>query len=52
VPDAAPAPQQRPEYAKTIKEVGEDPGVAGNETLAGIEAECRDLGLAAFIQRG
>jgi len=40
------------EYARSIKEVGEDPGVAGKETVAGIEAECRDLGLAAFTQKG
>ncbi len=40
------------EHAKSIKEVGEDPTVAGKETVTGIEAECRDLGLAAFTQRG
>lgn len=40
------------EHAKSIKEVGEDPAVAGKETVTGIEAECRDLGLAAFTQRG
>jgi hypothetical protein len=40
------------EYARSIKEVGEDPGVAGKETAADIEAECRDLGLAAFTQKG
>jgi hypothetical protein len=40
------------EYARSIKEVGEDPGVAGRETVAGIEAECRDLGLAGFTQKG
>jgi hypothetical protein len=39
------------EYARSIKEVGEDPGVAGRETVVGIEAECRDLGLAAFTQK-
>jgi hypothetical protein len=26
--------------------------VAGKETVAGIEAECRALGLAAFTQQG
>jgi hypothetical protein len=40
------------EYARSIKEGGEDLGVAGKETVAGIEAECRDLGLAAFTQKG
>ena len=40
------------EHAKSIKEVGEDPAVAGKETVTGIEAECRDLGLAAFTQKG
>ncbi|HUZ23801.1 MAG TPA: hypothetical protein VMV07_08545 [Streptosporangiaceae bacterium] len=40
------------EYAKSVKEVGEDLTVAGKETVAGIEAECRDLGLAAFTQQG
>ena len=40
------------EHAKSIKEVGEDLAVAGKETVAGIEAECRDLGLAAFTQKG
>jgi hypothetical protein len=40
------------EYAKSIKEVGEDPAVAGKETVAGIEADCRALGLAAFTQQG
>jgi hypothetical protein len=40
------------EYARSIKEVGEDPGVAGKETVAAIEAECHDLGLAAFTQKG
>jgi hypothetical protein len=33
------------ELANSIAQVGEDPGVAGTETLLGIEAECRDLGL-------
>ena len=40
------------EHAKSIKEVGEDLTVAGKETVAGIEAECRDLGLAVFTQKG
>ena len=40
------------EYARSIKEVGGDPGVAGKETVAGIEAECHDLGLAGFTQKG
>jgi len=40
------------EYAKSIKEIGEDPAVAGKETVAGIEAECRALGLGAFTQQG
>jgi hypothetical protein len=40
------------EYAKSVKEVGEDLTVAGRETVAGIEAECRDLALGAFTQQG
>lgn len=40
------------ELARSIQEVGEDPAVAGTETVAGIEAGCRDLGLAAFTQKG
>jgi hypothetical protein len=40
------------EYAKSVKEVGEDLTAAGKETVAGIEAKCRDLGLAAFTRRG
>jgi hypothetical protein len=40
------------ELAKSIKEVGEDSAVAGKETIAAIEAECRELGLAAFTQKG
>jgi hypothetical protein len=40
------------EHAKSIKEVGEDLALAGKETVAGIEAECRALGLAAFTQKG
>jgi hypothetical protein len=40
------------EFARSIGEVGEDPAVAGNETVAGIEAECRALGLALFTQGG
>jgi len=40
------------EYARSIGEVGEDPAVAGNETVAGIEAECHALGLASFTHDG
>jgi hypothetical protein len=40
------------EYARSIQEVGEDPAVAGMETVAAIEAECRDLKLSAFTQKG
>lgn len=40
------------ELARSIDEVGEDPAVAGKETVVGIEAECRDLGLAPFTQGG
>jgi len=40
------------EYANSIAEVGEDPSVAGKETVAAIEAECHDLGLARFTQDG
>jgi hypothetical protein len=40
------------ELAKSIKEIGEDPAVAGKETVAGIETECRALGLARFTQGG
>ena len=40
------------EHARSIKEVGEEPTVTGKESVAGIEAECRDLGLAAFTQKG
>jgi hypothetical protein len=36
------------ELAKSIKEVGEDPRTVGGETVAGLEAECRDLGLPKF----
>ena len=36
------------EYARSVKEVGEDPTVAGKESVARIETECRALGLAAF----
>ena len=32
--------------------MGEDPAVAGNETVAGIEAECHALGLASFTHGG
>ena len=40
------------EFAKSIDEVSEDPAAAGNETVAGIEAECHALGLASFTQGG
>jgi len=40
------------EYARSIDEVGEDPAVAGNETVAGIEAECLALGLGSFTAGG
>ena len=40
------------EYARSIDEVGEDPAVAGNETVAGVEAELRDLGLGSFAAGG
>jgi hypothetical protein len=40
------------EYARSIAEVGEDPAVAGRETIARIEAECSDLGLSPFTQSG
>lgn len=40
------------ELARSIDDVGEDPSVAGKETVAGIEAECRDLGLTPFTQGG
>lgn len=40
------------EYAKSVKKVGEDLTAAGKETAAGIEAKCRDLGLAGFTQKG
>ena len=40
------------ELARSIKEVGEDPAAAGKETVAGIEAECHDLGLPPFTQKG
>jgi len=40
------------EHANSIAEVGEDPGVAGKETVAAIEADCHDLGLAGFTQDG
>jgi hypothetical protein len=40
------------EFARSIAEVGEDPAVAGNETVAAIEAECHALGLAPFTQKG
>ncbi len=40
------------ELARSIAEVGEDPAVAGNETVAAIEAECHALGMASFTQGG
>lgn len=40
------------EFARSIAEVGEDPAVAGNETVAGIEAECLALGLGSFTSGG
>lgn len=40
------------EFSGSIDEVGEDPAVAGSETVAGIEAECHALGLASFTQGG
>lgn len=40
------------EYARSLIEVGEDPAVAGKETVAGVEAECRALGLAPFTRKG
>lgn len=40
------------ELARSIKEMGEDPAVAGRETVAGIKAECRALRLAPFTQDG
>jgi hypothetical protein len=40
------------EFARSIAEVGEDPTVAGGETVATIEAECHALGLASFVQGG
>jgi phage host-nuclease inhibitor protein Gam len=40
------------EFARSISEVGEDPAVAGSETIAGIEAECCALGLSPFTQGG
>ena len=40
------------EFARSIAEVGEDPAVAGNETVAGIEAECLALGLGSFTAGG
>lgn len=40
------------EYARSIDEVGEDPAIAGNETVAGVEAECLALGLGSFTAGG
>jgi len=40
------------EFARSIDELGEDPAVAGTETVAGVEAECRALGLASFTRGG
>jgi hypothetical protein len=40
------------ELARSIEEVGEDPAVAGKETVPTIEAECSALGLAPFTCKG
>jgi hypothetical protein len=40
------------ELEKSITAVGANPSVAGQETVAAIEAECLQLGLAAFGQGG
>jgi hypothetical protein len=40
------------ELARSIRQVKEDPSVAGNETIPAIEAECAALGLAPFGQGG
>jgi hypothetical protein len=40
------------ERAKSIAEIGEDPEVAGAETIPAIEADCRAQGLAPFRQGG
>jgi hypothetical protein len=40
------------ELARSINEVGENPAVAGKETVAGIEAVCLDLGLSPFTHGG
>jgi hypothetical protein len=40
------------EYARSLEEIGENVAVAGRETVAGVETECRDLGLRRFTQRG
>lgn len=40
------------EHAKAIAAVGEDPSVAGNETIEAIETACHALGLAPFGQKG
>ena len=40
------------ELAKSISAVGANPNVAGKENIPAIEAECVDLGLAAFGQGG
>jgi hypothetical protein len=40
------------EYARSIAAVGEDPAIAGNETIAAVEAECRALGLTPFTHGG
>lgn len=40
------------EFARSVEEVGEDLTVAGKETVADAEAECRALGLTAFTQNG
>lgn len=40
------------ELTRSIAEVGEDPVIARNETVAAVEAECHALGLAPFTQGG
>ena len=40
------------ELARSIDEMGKDPAAAGKETVAGIEADCRNLGLALFARGG
>jgi hypothetical protein len=40
------------ELEKSAEETGQSAGLPGRETVAGIEAECRDLGLSRFTQGG